>query len=98
MSSTNKSHHAAVSKIKSTMRRLNRRLKKKYQKFRQDKRAWASFQKGYKMSVLYLLIVRPVQAIDTLEQLLEKARELQNSTDTTPAKAVGRLAALKNWF
>ena len=87
-----------VKKFKSSIQRLKTKVTNKCRKFQEDKEAWASFQRGYKMSVLYLFIVRPVQAIDTLDELLERARNLQNITDTTPAEAVGKLGALRNWF
>ena len=94
-----KARYRRFSKIKLSMRRLKRKLKSRCQKFREDKKAWASFRRGgYRMSVLYLLIVRPVQLIDTLNELLERAQNLQNITDTTPTEAVGKLTALKNWF
>ena len=94
-----KAHHRRVSKVRSSIPRLNGRLKKKYQKFKEDKKALKSFQTGYKLSILYLLVVRPAQAVDTFEQFLEKAQELQQVfNETTPVEAVGKLAALKNWL
>ena len=93
-----KIRHRRVTKIKSNIRRLNRKLKTQYRKFRQDERAWKSFQTGYRLGILYVFLVKPAQAIDTLDQLLERAKELQNITDATPAEAVGKIAAVRNWL
>ena len=91
-----KAHSRRVSKIKSSIHRLRTKVRNKYHRLREDERAWKSFQKGYRIGLLYFLVIRPAQAIDTLDELLERA--LQNVTDTTPAKAVGKLTAVKNWL
>ena len=51
------------------------------------------------MGLFYLLIVRPAYAIDTLDELLERARQLQNITEANnPAEAVGKIAAVRKWL
>ena len=88
-----KAHSRPVGKIKSSIRRLNGRLKSRYRKFRQDERAWKSFQKGYRLRLLYLLVLRPAHAIDSYKEFLTKVLN-----ETTPIETVGKLTAVKNWL
>ena len=88
--------HRRAGKIRSKVRRVKKKLKSRWQKFKANKAAWKSFEKGYRLGILYRLVLRPVHAIDTLDEILERAQ--QNVTDLTPVEAIGKFSALRNWF
>ena len=90
---TNKARHRRVGKVTSRIRRLNGKLRKKYQKFKADEKALKAFQRGFRLGLLYVLILRPVQAIDSFEEFLERVLN-----ETTPVETVGKLTVVKNWL